>query len=300
MSIDLDAVTRLWWPDAKTLACTRLTGGVSADVWRAADVDDAGNPRREAVFRLCAAGQDAAVERQRLQMLRAAGVPAPMPLWHGVLDEGFGDASGRTVLAMDVVDGATRLPDDVDDALAQMAAVLAQVHRVALDRAVDALSPLENPLDEVGAFIDKLTDVDDAIRRDAHDAVAAWRRRPNPDVFVHGDFWPGNILWKDGAIAAVIDVEDAARGDALADLATARVELQCALGSAAKETFTTLFLQHSDLDTHDLPLWELYASSASLAFMGVWGLPPDEEAHRRQHTQLCFAQALASMRAAQP
>jgi aminoglycoside phosphotransferase (APT) family kinase protein len=35
----------------------------------------------------------------------------------------------------------------------------------------------------------------------------------NASVLLHGDFWPGNTLWKDGQLVAIIDWEDAASGD---------------------------------------------------------------------------------------
>jgi aminoglycoside phosphotransferase (APT) family kinase protein len=40
-------------------------------------------------------------------------------------------------------------------------------------------------------------------------------------VLLHGDFWPGNALWRDGALVAILDWEDAAIGDPLADVANA-------------------------------------------------------------------------------
>ena len=52
--------------------------------------------------------------------------------------------------------------------------------------------------------------------------ASAWPfPRPNPPALLHGDYWPGNILWKDGRLAAVIDWEDACLGDPLVDLAMA-------------------------------------------------------------------------------
>ncbi|HYI01996.1 aminoglycoside phosphotransferase family protein [Hyalangium sp.] len=62
---------------------------------------------------------------------------------------------------------------------------------------------------------------------------------------LHGDFWPGNILWQEDRIAAVIDWEDAAVGDPLSDLACSRVELMCAYGEAAMEAFTAHFLDRA-------------------------------------------------------
>ena len=98
----------------------------------------------------------------------------------------------------------------------------------------------------------------------------------NRSVVLHGDYWPGNVLWQGGRLAAVIDWEDASLGDPLADLATARVELLCRYGDAAMERFTARYLAvHKDtsgplhLDT--LPLWELYVSASALAAMGGSG-----------------------------
>jgi aminoglycoside phosphotransferase (APT) family kinase protein len=36
---------------------------------------------------------------------------------------------------------------------------------------------------------------------------------------LHGDYWPGNVLWRDGRLVGVIGWEEAAFGDPLADLA---------------------------------------------------------------------------------
>ena len=60
----------------------------------------------------------------------------------------------------------------------------------------------------------------------------------NPAVLLHGDFWPGNTLWRDGKLVAVIDWEDAALGDPLADLARSRLEVLWAYGGDAMHAFT--------------------------------------------------------------
>jgi aminoglycoside phosphotransferase (APT) family kinase protein len=96
-------------------------------------------------------------------------------------------------------------------------------------------------------------------------------------VLLHGDFWPENLLWKDGRITAVLDWEDAALGDPHADLAGARLELALAHDEAAAESFTRAYAARRPLDPGRLPLWELYVSSAMLHFLGGWGLPPERE-----------------------
>ncbi len=122
-------------------------------------------------------------------------------------------------------------------------------------------------------------------------AIEAWQTAPSRDSLLHGDFWPGNILWKGNHIAAVIDWEDASIGTAVADLATCRVELMMMYGPSAMENFTRQYLTHSTLDISDLPLWEVYASSAALATMSGWNLAPEDEAKRRQGTTLFLNRA---------
>jgi thiamine kinase-like enzyme len=57
--------------------------------------------------------------------------------------------------------------------------------------------------------------------------------RVNQAALLHGDFWPGNILWKNGRLTAVIDWEDAALGDPVADFANSRLEILWAYGRKA-------------------------------------------------------------------
>lgn len=90
----------------------------------------------------------------------------------------------------------------------------------------------------------------------------------NPNVLLHGDYWPGNLLWHHGCLAAVIDWEDAALGDPLADLAIARLDLHWIFGAAAMHTFTTKYLSQNHIDITDLPLWDLYAAQRFIRLAG--------------------------------
>lgn len=116
-------------------------------------------------------------------------------------------------------------------------------------------------------------------------------RSRNPPTLVHGDFWPGNVLWCDRRLAAVIDWEDAALGDPLCDVACSRVELLCRYDASATELFTEHYRTLTTHDWRDLPLWEVYVSAAALATMARWGLSPEEEARRRRRTREFFEAA---------
>jgi len=87
---------------------------------------------------------------------------------------------------------------------------------------------------------------------------------------LHGDFWPGNILWEGGKLIAPIDWEDAATGDPLHDVAVSRQELAFAFDLAAAEAFTEAYTAITDLDWTDLPLWDLRASLRPLGDFSIW------------------------------
>jgi aminoglycoside phosphotransferase (APT) family kinase protein len=85
-------------------------------------------------------------------------------------------------------------------------------------------------------------------------------RRRNPPVLLHGHLWPGNVLWQDGRLVAVLDWEDAAIGDPLADVANARLELLWARGAEAKDEFTRWYRSLvPGVDVTDLPHWDRWA-----------------------------------------
>ena len=74
---------------------------------------------------------------------------------------------------------------------------------------------------------------------------------------LHGDYWPGNVLWRNGRLSAVIDWEDAQFGDPLADVANGRMEIMWLFGIDAMERFTNSYRSLTTIDFTDLPYWDL-------------------------------------------
>ena len=91
----------------------------------------------------------------------------------------------------------------------------------------------------------------------------------NAPVLLHGDYWPGNILWRDEQLAAVIDWEDARLGDPLIDLAISRLDLLWIFGSEAMNSFTQDYLTGMAIDTRDLPYWDLCAALRLVRLAGA-------------------------------
>jgi aminoglycoside phosphotransferase (APT) family kinase protein len=65
-----------------------------------------------------------------------------------------------------------------------------------------------------------------------------------PEVLVHGDFHPGNVLWQRGRVSGVVDWQAARAGPAVADVAHCRVNL-LTLGVGAAERFAAWWQQVS-------------------------------------------------------
>ena len=112
-----------------------------------------------------------------------------------------------------------------------------------------------------------------------------------PHKLLHGDFWPENLLWRNGEVAAVLDWEDAAVGDPMADVAGARVELRYKFGPKAMQHFTDAYAQHQEVDFKRLALWQVYVAAAAQHFMGTWGLPAEQEAHMRREALASITEA---------
>ncbi|MCI0397582.1 MAG: phosphotransferase [Chloroflexi bacterium] len=108
-----------------------------------------------------------------------------------------------------------------------MATHLASIHRV--DSSHQELSFLPQARECPETLRQRPTNPDQSLDEGRiRDTLASRRPLPqhNPSVLLHGDFWPGNTLWQDGKLVAVIDWEDARSGDPLIDLAISRLDIR--------------------------------------------------------------------------
>jgi aminoglycoside phosphotransferase (APT) family kinase protein len=260
-----------------------LTGGASAQVTALEIALPDGGTRRLLVRRhgeadLRANPRVAAHEFELLRIVRARGIPAPEPIH---VDES-GALLPSPFVVVEFIDGETLFePNDTADFLRQLAEGLARIHAIPASAEVSFLPARGYDIPERRATLDE------SMREgDIRDALES--RRPlepaNPPVLLHGDYWPGNILWRDGEIAAVIDWEDAHTGDPLSDLANARLELLFFLGAEPMQTFTDHYLSLNPLDTANLAWWDLVAALRPCGRLGAWGLnPADEQRIRERH-----------------
>jgi aminoglycoside phosphotransferase (APT) family kinase protein len=272
-----------------------LTGGVSAQV-TAFEIERADGRTERLIVRRHGARDlrrdphIAEHEFRLLELLRSAGVAAPAPRYLDARGEVFSVPS----LVVDYVEGEREpAPADETEFVGRLATVLAEIHRVDYREA----SFLRERVD-IGAEVPERRPDEPAeaprIREVIEVALPLPRR--NRSVLLHGDFWPGNTLWKDGRLVAVIDWEDAAIGDPLADVANARLELLWALGIDAMEVFTRRYASISRaVDFTDLPYWDLWADLRLAGRTSEWGLDTSTERAMRAGHEAFVAQALEQL-----
>jgi aminoglycoside phosphotransferase (APT) family kinase protein len=278
-------------PSYELVRTWSLTGGVSAEIIaleiRQADgrIDKLIVRRHGEIDR----GHNPHIARDEFRLLRIAqthGLAAPKPYY---LDESC-DLFPTPVLVIEFVEGVTVFePADLTDYLAQMAAEIARIHEVKCSPELSFLPMQDKGFGERPAILD-ISLSEDHIR----DAMEiAWPlAQTNDCVLLHGDYWPGNILWKDGRLAAVIDWEDARGGDPLADLGNCRLELLWALGVDAMNGFTDQYRSQTSIDFTNLPYWDLAAALRPCGKLSGWGLDAETEQRMREWHKLFVDQAI--------
>jgi aminoglycoside phosphotransferase (APT) family kinase protein len=259
----LERIAQRLDPTARLVRAWPLPGGVSARV-TALEVRLAGGETPTFVVRMQGKADEeadsevAAREFGVLQLLSRSGLPVPAPR---LLDES-GEILPTPYLVIDFVESDAE-PPGRQDVARRLASALAAIHAVGA-----AEARLSSRLPDQGARAAAVL---------GEPPVA-----PNDRVLLHGDFWPGNVLWRDGHVAAVVDWEDAALGDPLADVGNCRLELLWAHGAEATAEFTEHYRRAArDVDLRGLPYWDLYADLRLTSRLGEWGLDPALERELR-------------------
>lgn len=251
-------------PRSKLLRAWQLQGGISAQV-TALEIERPGGQTEKMIVRQHGEvdrkhnPQIAADEFKLLQLLRSVGLPAPTPYY---LDQSC-EIFSTPYIVIEYIEGKSEFTlSRVPDLIGQFAAHLSQIHQVDCSKLDVSFLPQQEQrytekLRTRPINVDKSWD--EGYIRDALGSVWPLPQR-NASALLHGDYWPGNILWKDGQLVAVVDWEDAALGDPLADVANSRLEILWAFGIDAMQDFTHRYQSMTSIDFTDLPYWDLCAA----------------------------------------
>lgn len=199
-------------------------------------------------------------EYRVLELCKITGLKAPAPLYLDEPEYLF----GRPSIVTEYISASVDLkPRNLVDYILKMSHELAQIHQMK-SGGVDLSFLLER--DECGIQVlgdninsRKLLFLNQEIIEQC--SALCPLQHKNTSVILHGDYWPGNILWKDGQLKAIIDWEDTRLGDPLADLSNARLEILMLFDSGKMDLFTENYGNHNQLNFYNLPWWDLYTAS---------------------------------------
>ena len=271
-------------------AVTKLVGGVSAEVFQL-QIVAAGGSRRNLVLRVHGqnhCGHGAELEFGLLRALSRMGLPVPGAICFDATRE----VLGYPYLLLDFVEGSTEIPEEsIDRRISAMAECLATVHAAQFDD----LPPLPTRLDPLPELFGLLPSTPEWRNFRARLQKLEDTAFIGTPVLLHGDFWPANIIWREGRIAAVLDWEDAALGDPISDVACTCLELRYLYGEQGANRFLEAYGQHRTLNLERLPLWQAYVAAAGHDSMGGWGLAPSREAEMRRVALLSLREAASSL-----
>jgi aminoglycoside phosphotransferase (APT) family kinase protein len=297
-------------PHSKLLRRWPLKGGISAEM-TAFEIERPGGQTSRMILRrpserTLKRNPHAAEEEYRLlQLTRSFGLATQTPYY---LDQS-GEIFATPYLVIEYIEGQPQFVFAPGaDFTVRLATQLAKIH--SLDCAKLDVSFLPRQARGVAETFGRRpatlnTSMDEGRIRDALEAAWPLPQR-NASALLHGDFWPGNILWRDEQLVAVIDWEDAAVADPLIDLAISRLDIVWIFGVDAMHSFTDHYRSIMALDYSTLPYWDLYAAlrlvrlaGADLAgwaaFFPPFGRPDITEQTIREDYRYFIAQAFAEL-----
>ena len=286
-------------PQSKLLRIWELRGGISAQV-TVLEIERPDGHTKKLLVRqhgevdLKHNPQVAADEFELLQLLHSEGLATPPPYY---LDQS-GEIFSTPYIVLEYIEGKPEFaPANLADFILQFTTHLSRIHQVDGSKLDLSFLPTAEHF-----YAEKLrerpTTVDESIDegriRDALEAVWPLRERNTP-VLLHGDFWPGNLLWKDGRLVAVIDWEDAQVGDPLADVANSRLEILWAFGIDAMQRFTQQYQSLTAVNFTDLPYWDLCAALRPASKFADWADDDLTEKTMREGHRWFITQALEKL-----
>ncbi len=266
---ELAEILRSIAPGGRVVRTWGFDGGLSSEM-TGVEVETPRGGRQRLVVRREGSAADLftssrlAREFRLLESLYRIGIAVPEPLAL--------NAEHRSAV-LDFVEGAPLVTTTDPAAAAHVfASTLATIH------ALDGEHPEFAQLPRRGAVLDQVLletrhVLDQSLREGLiRETLRSHWPPPSParSALLHGDFWPGNILWRGDRIVAVIDWEDAAVGDPLADVATTRLDLWFAFGRPAMNAFTDHYLALTAAEATYLPVWDLVAALRPAGGISAW------------------------------
>lgn len=278
----LAAMAQAVHPGAVVSGWERAVGGLGAAAAVVRLTLPDGRERPVFLKRFRAGSKGAVGEHRRLRVVHehlGRLVPEPLAL------DGEGRWFGTPALVMGWIDGRTTLDFGDEDWAEKMGAAISALHVAAGAASADAPIPTRT-VDgftssfEVASGPGPWSTVVEVLRT----AVPLLLNRDL--TFVHGDYHPGNLLWRDGGVVGIVDWENLARSRGLEDVGLGRVDLLLTHGQRSSDRLRRGYEAAigAPVDEHELAVWDLVAAVRARRFGHLW-LTSFHEAGRRDMTR---------------
>ena len=258
-------------PGHRLLSVTPAQAAFTNTVQILDTVSPAGNRLRLVVKRMTddPDPERATADFHGLRIARKYGIPAPEPL----LLDAAGELLGAPGIVTTFVDGTQNAnPSDPIAWARDVAELLLRIHD-ARPNADDRRHIYDGK--EMGLYFlsgdwpermagHPLSDTIYNVIRELREGLVADR-----PVFLHMDYWPGNILWVDGRISAVVDWDAAAYGDPALDVGYFRMDAYLRGIKEAADPFLEYY-QASSGPVRNLGFWELACAARPLPDPAAW------------------------------
>ena len=272
MKEDFQNIASLISPKAKLISADILPGGYSSDVYILNLVE--GKNKKKVVLRSEGSPRSEnriSTEYHLINCLKGSNLPLPEAIHIDVSLKYF----PKPFMIMSFIDGKSFEPDQLDISwMEKVSDLLNDIRSIEISN----LPKLPIRIDPLDSLLDYLPDEKEWRK------VREYLKSIGSSIFIgeykflHGDFWPGNILWKNDEIIGLIDWEYAAIGDPMSDIAVASLELRYKYGEKGAELFQTLCSNYIDIDSKRLSLWLIYVSASTLRYIHEWRLPKERQA----------------------
>lgn len=194
--------------------------------------------------------------------------PVPSPGFVGV--DPYGARAGAPAVLMTFVPGKRRVLTDRRRYASELAHAMATIH--------DLAPPSVEGLPDETADLPRMAAEAQPNRHGSVPSIALWRtiveRLPNvtmgPNVLIHGDFHPGNVLFARNRLSAVIDWPLASAGQPASDIAMCRLDVALMLGLEVADMVLDAYEAETGAPVADRGWWDLFAASRADLALESW------------------------------
>lgn len=229
---------------------------------------DRGGKESEAVLRVGdpQRGEQLATEAAALAFAEEHELAAPRLLAVD-LD---GKAADRPVLLTTVLAGSSRIPAAASPGrLRALGAAAATLHAVAADPR-PGLPLRSRPLEDVDFAAARRASGSTRLLDAAAERVGELPVPAGATVFVHGDLWQGNTLWRGEVLVGMVDWDAAGVGHPGIDLGTLRLDAAILFGLPAAAEILDGWRRATSQAAEAVAYWDVVAALSTPADGGQW------------------------------